>query len=867
MMKSNPWRRWKRWLPGGRERFRKEIREEIQEHVEQLTRDNIARGMPSVEARRAAVLRFGSPTSLSDQCQSERKVFRVEEFMSDVRFGLRLLRKSPGFTAVALITLALGIGANTAIFSLVHGVLLQELPFNEPDRLMTARGFSIPDYEDFRRSTRSFDRTAVWASNLYTVVQDGTADQIPGITATPELFAMLGNPALGRAFREDESEAPLAILSHELWQSRFGGTKEVLGEPINLAGKLHTIIGVMPRGFHFPSEQYKFWVTFGPSMSSAREQMQQRSLRIFGVVGHLAVRATRPQAMAEAEAFSQRQATQYPDTNREMRFRFQPVMESMVGGIRPALLILLGTVGFVLLIACANVANLLLARTASRKRELAVRAALGARRGRIVRQLLAESILLSCLGGAFGVGVAYAGLRWLQTWQSDAIPRLSEVQLNWTVLLFTFGLSAATGLLFGLLPAMSAAKADVQETLKEGGRTVSESGGRLRSVLVTAEIALALVVTIGAGLLVKSFIGLMQVDPGFQAENLITGTSLLIDYKPEQRAQVVRQMMEKIERVPGVEIAGAGTGLPPQTAQRATQYEVLGAAPPTEPQYAYFLAVTPNYLPALRTRLLAGRQFGPQDSATSPKVVIVSEKLVRDRFGNRNPIGQLLKVVTQGQSAEARSIVGVVADVRFSGLSDNDAPAIYTPYPQNPQLLAGIYLLVRTAGVQTGAVTQGIRDAVQSVAPGMYAVNLNPMQDVVNQTVATPRLNTSLLVLFAVLALILSATGIYGLIAYSVTQRMHEIGVRIALGARASDVAVLVLRQVSVVMGVGLAVGVLGGLAGSRVLRTLLFEVQPTDPRTFALVALTLVSVALLASYIPVRRATKVDPMVALRYE
>jgi putative ABC transport system permease protein len=793
-------------------------------------------------------------------------VFRFEELVSDIKFGLRLLRKAPGFTAVAIVTLALGIGANTAIFSLVHGVLLKQLPFNQPDRLMAARGFSIPDYEDFRQSTKLFDRTAIWASNLYTVVLDGKAEQIAGITATPELFGMLGNPALGRAFRQDENEQPLVILSYEMWQSRFGGSNEVLGKPLNLAGKIHTIVGVMPRGFHFPSEQYKFWVTFGPAMATAREQLQSRSLRIFGVVGHLREGASAAQVMAEAQTFSQQQVTRYPTTNREVQFQFRPVMESMVGGVRPALMILLGTVGFVLLIACANMANLLLARTAGRKRELAVRTALGARRERIVRQLLAESVMLSCLGGGVGLLLAYAGLRWLQTWQSAAIPRMTEVQLNWVVLVFTFVTSTAAGLLFGLLPAMSAAKADVQDTLKEGGRTTSQSGGRVRSVLVGAEIALALVVSIGAGLLVKSLIGLTQVDPGFEARNLTTGMSLLIDYKPEQRAQVVEQMMERIERVHGVQMAGAGTGLPPETAQRVTQYEISGAAPTPTPQYAYFLAVTRNYLPALRARLLAGRQFGPQDTATSTKVVIVSEKLVRDRFGDRNPIGEQLKVINTGQSADWRTIVGVVADVRFSGLGDNDAPAVYTPYAQNPQLLGGIYLMVRTQAEPVG-VSEGIRGAVESVSPGLYAVNLKPMQDVVDETIATPRLNTSLLVLFAALALILSATGIYGLIAYSVSQRMHEIGVRIALGARSSDVVTLVLRQASVVVGAGVILGVVAGLVSSRVLRTLLFEVQPTDPRTFVLVALTLVLVALFASYLPVRRATRVDPMIALRYE
>jgi predicted permease len=858
---------WMRWFPGGRERFRTEIADELQEHIEQLTRDNIAEGMKPDAARRAAMLRFGNAGAISDRCQQERQVFRFEELVSDMRFGLRLLKRSPGFAAVAIITLALGIGANTAIFSLVHGVLLQQLPYKNPDRLMMARGFSIPDYEDFRQSTHSFDQTGIWASNLYTLIRNGSAEQVPGITATPELMRMLSEPVLGRSIRPDEDNEPLALISYEFWQSHFGGSREVLGQTLNLNGSVHTIVGVMPRGFHFPSEQYKFWVTFGPAMNTVRDQLQNRSLRIFGTVGHMRPGVTRAQVLSEAEAFSQRQAADHPDTNRDMRFQFRSALDSAVGPVRPALLILLGTVGFVLLIACANVANLLLARTSARRRELAVRVALGARRGRVVRQLLVESVLLSVIGGVLGLLLAWGGLRWLQTWQAAAIPRLDTVELNWMVLLFTLGLSTLTGLLFGIIPALHAANTDLHETLKEGGRSVAgDSGGKMRPVLVVVEVALAMIVSIGAGLLVKSFVGLLHVDPGFSSERLLTGMAGLVDVKPERRAQVVASMIEHIERVPGVEMAGAGTGLPPETAQRVAKYEIAGMPKPAQPQYAYFLAVTPNYLPALRTRLLAGRQFGPQDSADAPKVVIVSQKLARDRFGDRSPIGEQLQIMTKNQSEDGRTIVGVVADVRYNGLDDADTPTVYTPYPQNPQLLGGIYLMVRTSG-DTATVVEGVRDAALAASPGLYVVNIKPMSQIVSDTVSAPRLNTSLLAMFAALAVVLSATGIYGLIGYSVTQRLHEIGIRMALGARTRDVILLVMRQGLVVVAVGVVVGIAGGIASSRVLRTMLFEVQPTDARTFVLVGIGLVSVALLASYVPVRRATKVDPMEALRYE
>ena len=857
----------RRWLPGGKDRLRAEIAEELEQHVEQLTRDNVAAGMAPLEARRAALLRFGNAGVLSDRCQQERRVFRAEELASDLRFGWRLLRRNPGFTFVAVLTLALGIGANSAIFSLVHGILLQQLPFHEPDRLMSARGFSIPDYEDFRQRTKSFDRTGIWATNLYTVIRNGQAEQVSGVVGTPELYALLGNAARGRIFRADENNQPLALLSYEYWQSSFGGRDDVLGQVINLSGTPHTIVGVMPRGFHFPSGQYKLWVTFGPSLSKVPDQVQNRALRIFGMLGHLRPGANVADAQTEMQLFLQQQANEHPDTNKNLSLQLRPVLESTVGSIRPALLILLGTVAFILLIACANVANLLLARTASRKRELAVRAALGAKRGRVVRQLVAESLLLSVIGGALGLGLAWIGLRWLRSWQAAALPRMDTVSIDWTVLLFTFALAVITGIVFGVIPAWQASKAAPQDALKEGGRTVAgDASGRMRAALVVVEVALAMVVSIGAGLLVKSFVGLLKTDTGFSAEHLMTGMAILVDVKPERRSQLVESVLANIERIPGVQSAGAGTGLPPENAQRVTQYEVSGSAKPLEPQYAYFLAVTPGYLPSLQTRLLAGRFFGPQDTESSPQVTIVSEKLARDRFGNRNPIGEQLKIINTNQSAEPRTIVGIVADVRYNGLDDTDAPAVYTPYAQNPQLLGGVYFMVRTTA-NAGPVADEIRRAALQASPDMYIVNLKPMEQVVSDTVATPKMNTSLLVLFAILAVVLSATGVYGLIAYGVTRRLHEIGIRVALGAKPRDVALLVMRQGLLVCAVGVVAGTVGGILTSRFLRSLLFEVEPTDVRTFVAVGAVLTLVALAASYIPVRRATKVDPMEALRYE
>jgi putative ABC transport system permease protein len=854
-----------RWLPWGRDRFREEIHAELEAHLAQLAEDDVARGVAPDDARRAARLRFGNAAAIADRCQDERRVFRLEQLLTDLRFGLRLLRRSPGFTLVAVVTLGLGIGANTAIFSLVHGVLLARLPFHDPDRLLTSRGFSIPDYEDLRQQTRSFDRTAIWASNLYTVVTHGEAEQIPGIVASPELFAMLGEPLLGRAFLSEEKSEPLAILDYDFWQARYEGSPSVLGRTLDLGGRPHTVVGVMPRGFHFPSAEYKFWVTFDSGLAAVPTQRQERSLRIFRVVARLRPGATVAQAKAELVDFSERQARLHPDSNREVRFELRPILESMVGQTRVALLVLLGTVGLVLLIACANVASMLLARTASRRGELAVRTALGATRGRLVRQLLCESLVVSAVGGAVGLLLAETGLRWLRSWPSAAIPRLDSVHLNLTVLAFTFGLSMLTGLIFGVLPAFYAAAPGPVTALKEGGRTASPLfGRRLRPALVALEIGLAMVVTVGAGLLVRSLITVTRVDPGFAPDRLTTGSVVVVDVKLDERPRVVASLLDEIARLPGVERAGAGTGLPPQTAQRGTRYELPQDTPGMAPQSAYFLAVTPGFLPALGTRLLAGRGFGPQDTATSERVVLISDRLARSRFEGRTPIGDRLRVVNATQSPDWRTIVGVVADVRYSGLEDSDAPAIYTPYPQNPQLLAGVYLMVRSRG-EGASLYGGIRRAVEQAAPGLHAVSLRPMSDVVEASVSSRRLNTSLLSLFSLLALVLSATGIYGLVSYAISQRSYEIGVRIALGAGKSDVVRLVLRHVLQVVGAGLAAGLLASVLTSRVLGNLLFEVQPTDPITFVSVALALVGVGLAASYVPVRRATRIDPARTLR--
>jgi putative ABC transport system permease protein len=488
------------------------------------------------------------------------------QLLSDLRFGLRMLVKNPGFAAVAIITLALGIGANTAMFSVVDGVLLRQLPYKDSPRLAVV-GLSMADYQDLRQSTTAFDRTAVWASNLYNVKSGDTAEQIGGVLATSDFFPMLGEPLLGHTFSNTEANDPVLVLSYALWQSRFAGSPQVLGQSMELNGKAFTIIGVMPREFSFPSSDYKFWVPLEGAMRETPEQLNNRSLRIFRMVGRLAPGVSLTQAQGQLDALSKRLQAEYPATNSGVQFRAQAVREWLLGAIRPALLVLLGTVGFVLLISCANVANLLLARTTARERELAVRTALGATAGRLFRQLLTESTVLSVAGGALGLFVAFAGLALLRVLNVGVLPRMETIELDAPVLLFTLAVSLLTGAIFGAGPALQATHWNVNEALKEGGRggSSSRTAGRLRAALVSGEVALAMVVLVSAGLLLNSFERLLHVEAGFDAKNLLTMTVVLTKTSGEQRTQKLDQALTAIQQLPGVETAAAATGLPPIT--------------------------------------------------------------------------------------------------------------------------------------------------------------------------------------------------------------------------------------------------------------------------------------------------------------
>src|SRR3954468_3899165 len=789
----------------------------------------------------------------------------METLAQDLRYALRSLGKSPAFATVAIATLALGIGANTAIFSIVHGTLLRALPYNDAQRLVTFSS-SVPDYRDIRESIRAFDNTALWASNQYTVPGKDNAEQVLGATVSPEFFPLLGGASLGRTFAADEDRALVAVISHDYWASHFSSDPAVLGKSLKLNDELYTIVGVMPPHFTYPSGQFKVWVPFESAMQKAPQQAQNRQLRIFRVVAHLAPGVSISQAQAELDSISSRLAKQYPATNEGVSYRIRSLQEAIVGELRPVLFALLGTVALILLIACVNVANLLLARTTSRLREVSLRAALGASTGRIIRQFLAESLLLSAFGSVLGVVLAYVGLRVLRSFNPGNLPRMESIGIDLNVLLFTASVAMATGILFGLAPAWQAGKVNLLNGLKDSARSSSSgtSGKRVREGLVVSEIAFSLVVLIAAGLLLKSFDRLLHVETGFLSQHLLSVPVLLANVEKSQRAEVLQQVMDRVGALPGIAAAGGGSGLPPISAQRGTRFEVQGADNSNPDQrFAYFLVITSDYFRALGTKMVQGRAFTQRDDPGGAKVVIVNRELAERLFPQQDPIGKQIRLINPDQSPEWRTIVGVVQKVRYSGLEDRSDAQIYTPFAQTPFLWT--YLMVRT-GVASPTIAQ-IRHAIESTNGAITAGQVQAMDELVSSSVAQPRFQAILVASFAGLGMTLAIIGIYGVVSYSVAQRTHEIGVRMAIGAQRFHVLRMVLNQGWRLALLGIVAGILGALLAGRVLASMLFETKTNDSATFVSVSMLLAAVALLASYIPARRATKVDPIVAVRYE
>jgi putative ABC transport system permease protein len=792
----------------------------------------------------------------------------MDTLWQDLRYGARSLLRSRGFTIVAVLTLALGIGANTAIFSLVNGILLRPLPYPHADRLVITP-VSLPDFDDLRAASRSFDDLAVWGSNRYSLGSEGApSEPVLGGIVSARFFPLLGGAALGRVPGPEDQRDKVAVLGHGLWQRRFGGDSAVVGRVIRLYGEPHTVIGVMPPEFQFPAAQFQIWVPLESAMAAAPAQARNRSLRIFRALGRLKPGLSMAEAQVETDAIARRLEAVHPDTNQGFRFALLGAQERLVGPVRPALLALLGMVSLVLLIACANVANLLLVRARAREREIAIRTALGADRWRVVRQLLTESLILAGTGAALGVLLARWALDVLPTLSPD-IPRLSTVRVDPWVLAFTAAVAVLTGILFGLAPAWQAVRTSALEGLREGGRGAAGSTGarRLRATLAASEVALALVVLVGAGLLVKSLVRLLTVETGFVADNLLTAHVPLVGAQrtPQQRAALAAQVVDRVGQIPGVAAVGGATGLPPVTPQRSTGFAVEGREPAAEGERAFFIAATPGYFRALRASVVDGRTFDDRDVEGAPEVVLINRTLARRLFGDGPALGRRLRLSGLEQGGQGwRTIVGVVGDVRYAGLDDPGGACIYTPFAQTPFFWT--YLMVRTTGPPL-SVAGAVRAAVSSVDPLIEVAELAAMEDVIAGSVSRPRFNVVLISSFAALALVLAVVGIYGVISYSAGQRTREIGVRMALGASGGDVLRLVTVEGLRMAAVGVGAGLFAAVALSRLLAPLLFEVAATDAATYAAAGVALLALALLASALPALRASRLAPMTALRTE
>jgi putative ABC transport system permease protein len=857
-----------------------EIEEELRFHIEMRTEENVRRGMEPEEARRDAERRFGRLTRIKEMGYEVRGGGMLETLRQDLRYGARMLLKNPGFTLVAVLTLSLGIGANTAIFSVVNAVLLRPLPFAEPERLvwlwdtqpqLPTAPTSLPDFLDWKSQNRSFEHLAAFQSgSMFLDTGDGTRETPVGLV-TPEMFALFRvSPILGRTFTDEETlpgRFRVAVLGHALWRSRFGSDPNVLGRTIELNGAPYTIIGVMPEGFSFP-DRAELWRPL--PIDPNKLDWGPHYLR---VVGRLKPGVTLAQAQAEMSPIAARLSEQHADKNAGHGVKLELLRNVVVGDIGPALFVLLGAVGFVLLIACANVANLLLARVGARQKEIAVRTALGASRLRIVRQLFTESLMLSAGGGAAGLLIAVWGVKWLVSLGPNTIPRVHEIAVDPRVIFFTLLISVATSLLFGLAPALQASRPDLTGALKEGGRgSAGLRRNRLRSVLVISEVALSLVLLIGAGLMIRSLAKLNRVDPGFDPARVFTmGVTLLPNKYPddERVASFYSQLLERAAATPGVESAGAISDLPLLGSNTSDYFTIEGQPPVAkkeEPITEYHV-VTPRYFESMGIPLLAGRDFAETDTKQAPNVVVINEAFARRHFAGESPLGHRIRL--QGQERDPLLIVGVVGDVRQLGLDKQPVPEAFVPFLQDP--LSKTYQRSMTIVARTksdpGAVAGSLRAMLTSLDKSLPVYDLKPMTEYLRDSLARRRFNLILLTAFGGVALALAAVGIYGVISYGVTQRTHEIGIRMALGAEKGDVLWLVVRQGMILALGGVAIGLLASLALTRLMETLLYGVSVTDPLTFTVIALLLTSVALLACFVPARRAAKVDPLVALRYE
>jgi putative ABC transport system permease protein len=860
---------------------------ELDAHLDMLTDENIRRGMPPEEARRAARIKLGGVTQLKETNHELRGLPFIETFLQDARYASRMLRKNPGFTAVAVLTLALGIGANTAIFSVVYAVLLKPLPYANPNQLVSAfqantqngvpeTGTSYPNFEEWRAQNHVFSELATIDFHQLTLTGRGEPSEVNTCVVTPEHFAVLDvKPLQGRVFFPEDGKRgapPVVIVSENLWRGTLGANPNILGSSIILDKRPFTVVGIMPAAFRSPfiNNKPEVWIPLvqDPLFGS---WMARRGGHWLAVFGRLKPGVSIAQAQAEMDAISERLASEFPAENKGWTVRLVPMQKEIVGDVRTALLVLLGAVGLVLLIACANIANLLLTRATSRSKEIAVRTALGAGRSRIIRQLLSETSVLGLLGGVIGIALAYWGVRALSSLLPDNLPRMNAIRVDNFVLIFALALSAIASVAFGMVPALFASKSDIQSTLREGGGRSGESGNRrrARSFLAAAEIALAMVLLVAAGLLLRSFSKLTSVSPGFDAQHIVKAEVSLPQFqysKPQQWTAFSDELLAHLQAQPGLQDSAIGIPVPITNGYINLGFEIVGVPPASQSdsRLANYVSVSPDYFRVMGIPLLSGRLFNQQDIASAPSVTLISKALAERYFPNQDPIGKRLNFGFPPNGDVDREIVGIIGDVRDMSLGDAPGPMMYVPFAQAP--FWGANLVVKS-NLSTSAVTAAIRQEVRKIDKDLPVTDVGKLPDFLDASVSQQRFRTFLLGLFAAMALILAATGIFGVISYSVSCRTNEIGIRVALGASRATILRMILRETLLLTFAGLLIGIPCALIAAHLIGHMLFGVSANDPVTLAAVAFTLTGVATLAGFIPARRAMQVDPMVALRHE
>ena len=870
----NPFFRKLRWLAKRGDKAA-ELREELQFHLEEEAGQRQEDGYPTDEARFAARRELGNLTLVEEDTRAAWGWTWLEEIAQDLRYGLRLLRKSPAFTAVALLTLALGIGANTAIFSVVNAVLLKSLPFEEPEQLVmvwnraaAAAGgdrtpLAVADLLDWRVQNRSFTDIAAFQLGSFNYAGGDFPEQLQAADVTANFFSVLGVQAqLGRTFLPEEDRPGaqhVALLSDRFWRRRFAGDTQVLGRTLDLGGEAYTVIGVLPARLDFPAKEVSLWTTL-----QLKPPTRRGPYFLTGVA-----RLKKDVSLQRARVEMSTLKTSYPSgqyimSGQQFNFNALPVSEFILGDVRLALLVLMAAATLVLLIATVNVANLMLVRSAARVKEMSLRTALGASRSRIIRQLLTESTLLALTGGASGTLMAVVGVRVLLKIAPDTIPRLSQVGIDVRVLGWTTLVSVVTGLLFGLAPKWQTTRLSLEEALKESGRSTTESTGKRswHSLLVVTELSLAVMLLTSAGLLTKSFWRLQRVDSGVSTERILTMQIPLRGPRYEKAQQLdsfYPRLLEQIQALPRVRAVAVSNSLPPDSNEYSDNFSIEGrpAVPNQPPPIAYMILVSADFFRAFGIPLRRGRFFAAADAANTPPVALISETTARQFFPNEDPLGK--RITEKGE------IVGVVGDVKYSGLADSMQPAIYEPLTQAHTWDA--FLSVRTDAADPMNLITAVRDEIKSLDPELPVSQVGTLESRFATAVAQPRFRTTLIASFAVLALVLAVVGTYGVISYSVTQRTHEIGIRVALGASRKSVLKLVLGRGAALAIAGVLIGLAGSFALTGLLRNLLFNVSATDWPTFAGTTLLLSGTALLACYFPARRATRVDPMQALRHE